>query len=102
MKILAQSNDLQSRITNYIMPYVETKNFNGTVLIAQKAQILYEKSFGFSNEDYAALNESSTVYHVASISKTFTAAAILLLEQQGKLSTTDLVSKYIPDNPKVG
>lgn len=99
-KTLAQSNDLQSRLTDYITPYVETKNFNGTVLIAQNGHILYEKSFGFSNEDYGVANESSTVYHIASVSKPFTATAILLLEQQGKLSTTDLLSKYIPDYPK--
>lgn len=88
---------LQGKIDSYIQPYVLTKNFNGTILLAREGKILYLKSFGYANEDFDILNTNNTVYHIASVSKNFTSAAILLLEQKGLLSTSDLLSKFIPD-----
>lgn len=95
---LSQSaNTLTSKIEEYVAPYVATQNFNGTILVAKGGVVLYENSFGFANADFAILNQSGTVYHIASVSKNFTAAAILMLEERGLLSTQDLLSKYIPD-----
>jgi CubicO group peptidase (beta-lactamase class C family) len=98
-RVCAQTPNLQREIDKYVKPYVETRNFNGTVLVSQKGNLLYERSFGYANEDFSMLNQSSTVYHIASVSKNFTAAAILILEQKGNLKTTDLLTQYIPDYP---
>lgn len=95
----AQTIDIEARIDEYIRPYVETKNFNGTVLVSQKGNVIYERSFGYANEEFGILNHSGTVYHIASVSKNFTAAAILILEQKGALKTTDVLTQYIPDYP---
>jgi CubicO group peptidase (beta-lactamase class C family) len=69
------------------------------VLVAQNEKILFEKSYGSANLEWNNPNASSTKYRLGSITKQFTAASILLLEERGKLSTGDLVKKYMPDAP---
>lgn len=95
----SQQNELTNKIEQYVRPYVETQNFSGQILISRKGEILFNKAYGFANLEFKAPNDLNTIFHVASISKTFTAAAILILEQKGLLNTEDLVSKYIPDYP---
>lgn len=94
-----KQNDLTSKVEGYLKPYVETGNFSGTVLIAKKGKILFHKGYGLASIELNVANGIHTKYHIASVSKTFTAAAILLLEQRGLLSTEDFLSKYIADFP---
>jgi CubicO group peptidase (beta-lactamase class C family) len=71
--------------------------FNGSVLIAQRGVVIYNKAFGwadYTNKDSLRL---SSPIQLASVSKQFTAAAILLLKQEGKLNYDDPVQKYFPD-----
>jgi CubicO group peptidase (beta-lactamase class C family) len=98
-KVFSQEKKLAEKFEQYIRPYVETNNFSGSILISQKGKILFNKAYGFANLEFAVPNDVNTIFHIASISKTFTAAAILLLEQRGLLSTEDALSKYIPDYP---
>jgi len=70
--------------------------FNGNVLLAERGQVVLSKSYGYADEvTKRKLNEQS-VFELASCSKQFTAAAIALLQQQGKLSYDDPLSKWIP------
>ena len=92
----AQGPIIQS-IDKFLSPYVTTDNFYGTVYVARSGKVIYEKSFGKANVEWNVLNVNHTGYHLASVSKPFTSTAILLLEQEGKLSTADPVSKYLPD-----
>lgn len=98
-KMFGQENGLASKVEKYIHPYVETNNFSGNILISQKGKVLFNKAYGFANFEFEVPNKLTTIFHIASLSKTFTAAAILLLEQSGLLSTEDHLSKYIPDYP---
>ena len=78
------------------------QGFNGAVLIAQKGVTLYQGFFGYANlsqKDSLTLNSS---FQLASISKTFTATAALLLAQDGKLNLTDSIQQYIPSFPYHG
>lgn len=78
------------------------QGFNGAVLIAQKGVTLYQGIFGYANlsqKDSLTLNSS---FQLASISKTFTATAALLLAQDGKLNLTDSIQQYIPSFPYHG
>ena len=73
--------------------------FNGNVLVAEKGKVIYRKSFGLANYDtHEQLNDSS-VFELASVSKQFTAAGILLLQQMNKLSLNDSLRKYFPELP---
>ena len=70
--------------------------FNGGMVIAKNGQILFEKYMGSEALDGKVPNTDSTSFHIASVSKTFTAMAVLLLMQEGKLQLDDLFSKYFP------
>lgn len=80
--------------------YTKQNSFNGVVLVAQKGKILLEKGYGYKNAAAKTLNDSNTVFQIGSITKQFTSAIILQLQEQHKLSLQDKLSKYIPDYPK--
>lgn len=77
-------------------------NFNGCVLIMKDKKPFYQKCFGYSDlELKTALNESS-LFDLASISKQFTAMAIMILKKQGKLNYDQRIQDFIPDFPYKG
>ncbi len=69
--------------------------FNGTFLVAVGDEVIYHKAMGYSNAEKKEKNTLNTKYEIGSCSKQFTATAIVKLEQEGKLSLNDSVSKYI-------
>ncbi|HUO39983.1 MAG TPA: serine hydrolase domain-containing protein, partial [Mycobacterium sp.] len=73
--------------------------FSGSVLISQHGQVLLSKGYGFADRAQKIPNGPQTRFLIGSNTKQFTAAAILLLEVQGKLKVTDLICKYIPQCP---
>lgn len=75
------------------------QRFNGNVLIAEKGKIVYEKSFGYADVATKKLNSHTSAFHIASITKTFTATAILQLVEKGKLQLDDPVTKHLKDFP---
>jgi len=70
--------------------------------VARSGKIIYEKGYGLANIEQGVAITPKTVFDIGSTSKQFTAASILLLEQQGKLSVNDDVHKYIPELPDYG
>lgn len=71
--------------------------FSGTVLIAEKGKVIFEKGYGYRNEQTQKQNNEQTIFELASCSKQFTAAAIVLLKREGKLRYEDPISKYLPE-----
>lgn len=90
---------LAHRIAAYARPYVESNNFTGVILVERGGRVLFEKGYGMANYELNVPNTPKARFHIASASKTFTSAAILLLEERGQLSSSDPVAKYIPDYP---
>ena len=74
--------------------------FNGAVLIAHGGRPIFREAYGLANYEFNIANTPKTKFRLGSVGKQFTAAAILLLEQRGKLKVTDSVSQYLPDWPK--
>ncbi len=70
--------------------------------VMKNGKIIYERGYGMADLDHNVANTPITVFHVASMSKQITAASILLLAQQGKLSLDDPARKYIPELPDFG
>ena len=65
--------------------------------VIQDGRFVYQRGYGMANLDYAIPNSPAMVYYVGSVSKQFTAAAIALLAQDGKINLDHPVSKYIPE-----
>lgn len=74
-------------------------NFNGSVLVSKNDTILYKKSKGYSNFEILKPINDTTLFLLASCSKQFTALAIMMLQEEGKLNILDNVNNYIPNFP---
>ncbi|OYU93232.1 MAG: serine hydrolase [Bacteroidetes bacterium B1(2017)] len=72
-------------------------NFNGVVLVANKGKIAYKKAAGLSNIQEKIDLKTNSIFRICSITKTFTAAIILQLLQENKLSLDDKIGKYLPN-----
>src|SRR5215831_19222613 len=70
--------------------------------VMRDGHVIYKRGYGMADLDHDVAISPGSVFHVASISKQFTAAAIVLLAQEGKLSLDDEVRKYIPELPDFG
>jgi len=88
-----------SRMDRIIQSHVDSKQFMGSVLVAQGGKVLLNKGYGSANLEWDIPDSPQTKFRLGSLTKQFTAAAILLLEERGKLRTDDLVTKYLPDAP---
>ena len=87
------------RMDKLVQTFVSDKQFMGSVLVAQRGRILLDKGYGFANIEQRIPNAPSTKFRLGSLTKQFTAASILLLEERGKLSIDDPIKKYLPDAP---
>jgi CubicO group peptidase (beta-lactamase class C family) len=92
------SGELGRKIDEF-MSRLEAWGFSGAVIVAKDGQVAISKGYGLANRELKIPFTPETVSSIGSITKQFTAAAILKLEMQGKLKVTDPVSKYLPDVP---
>jgi len=87
------------RMEQIVQSYVSAKQFMGSVLVAQGNDIVLDKGYGFADIEWNVPNSPTTKFRLGSITKQFTAASIMLLEERGKLSVNDPVKKHMPDAP---
>lgn len=92
-------NQEASAALDQLLSRYSAYGFSGTVLVARRDEVLIEKGYGLADRSLGILNKADTLYYIASVTKTVTAAAILKLEMQGKLDTADVLSKYIGELP---
>jgi CubicO group peptidase (beta-lactamase class C family) len=93
------AQDDLARMEQVVQSYVAGKQFMGTVLVARDGQVLLSKGYGSANLEWDVPNAPNTKFRLGSLSKQFTAACILLLEERGKLKIDDPIKKYMPDAP---
>jgi CubicO group peptidase (beta-lactamase class C family) len=87
------------KLDELVSAYAKLNKFNGSVLVAQKGKVLLEKGYGWKNKKDSLFTSAATVYQIGSVTKQFTAAIILRLEEQGKLRLDDKLTKYFPGYP---
>lgn len=75
------------------------ERFMGSVLVAKDGAVVFEKSFGSANLEWDIPNGPDTKFRIASLTKQFTAAAILLLEERGKLKVEDPIASFLSSAP---
>jgi len=88
-----------ARMEQVMQGYVSAGTFMGTVLVARDGNVVFDKAYGMANVELDVPNTPDTKFRLGSITKQFTAASILLLEERGKLKIDDRVKTYLPDAP---
>jgi CubicO group peptidase (beta-lactamase class C family) len=81
---------------------IDDSNFQGTVLIAKDGEIVFEKSYKYSNVESQTLNTNDTIYEIGSNTKQFTAVGLMMLVEDGKINLDDTLDKYIPEYSHAG
>ena len=95
-KFAAKTKQIETYLTAF-----EKAGFAGTVLVELDGKKVISQGYGFSNIALKEKNTPHTIFDIGSLTKQFTASAILKLEMQGKLSTADSITKYfqpVPDD----
>ena len=87
---------ISKNIDSLLTSYSYYGRFSGTVIVAHKNDVIYQGSFGKADAEANTQNRNESVYGIGSVTKTFTATAILKLVQDGKLSLTDKLSTFFP------
>ena len=87
------------KVDDLLYRYVESGYFHGAVLIARDGKVLCSKGYGMANLEHKVPNTPQTKFRIGSVSKQFTAMAILILHDQGKLNVLNPLEKYIENCP---
>lgn len=91
--------DLSDKLSKYMQAQADVNGFSGTVLIVRKDAVLLRKAYGLADYEWNIKNTIDTKFQLASVTKQFTATAILQLVEKGKLSLDDKLNKFFPDYP---
>ena len=100
--ISAFSQNTNKELINKIDSYLEssvTNGFSGVVLVSKRGEIILSKGYGWADRENKIPNSPSTVFNIGSVTKQFTASAILKLVEQGKIKTSDKISSYFTQTP---
>lgn len=84
----------------YLKAQQEVNGFSGTALVARDGKVLLRKGVGLANREWNIAATPETKFRLGSITKQFTATAIMLLEQRGKLKVEDTLDKHVSDCPE--
>jgi CubicO group peptidase (beta-lactamase class C family) len=90
------------RIDDFMKELHRTRNFNGDVLVAKHGKIIYEKAIGWADYLHRDSLKINSQFELASVTKTMTSTAILMLMERGKLKLDDSVKQFFPDFPYSG
>ena len=101
--LLASSSYGQTKVDKLdklLSAYAAYGKFNGSVLVAEKGEVIYKKGFGLADMEWNVPNQPDTKFRLGSITKQFTAMLIMQLVEQGKVKLDAPISTYLPDYPK--
>ena len=102
LALVVHPEKLSKEIDAFVEKLHRTRQFNGNVLVARKGKIIYERAIGWADYLHRDSLKINSVFELASVTKPFTATAILLLEEQGKLNLDQNVKEFFPDFPYEG
>jgi len=91
--------DRAARMDQVVSAYTKDNGFIGSVLVVDGDTVLLNKGYGMAVAEWNIPNAPDVKFRLGSLTKQFTAALVLLLQQDGKLRIEDPVSKYLPDVP---
>jgi CubicO group peptidase (beta-lactamase class C family) len=97
---IPQRSSLFSLLDAFLTSQVEAQQFSGTVLVARSGHLLLDKGYGLANADRSLVNTPTTLFGIGSVTKEFTAMAILILQERGKLHIHDRICIYLSPCPQ--
>ena len=86
-------------IDRFLSIFHEVGFFSGCALISENNEIIFDKAFGYSDNEKKEILNLNSAFYLASVSKPFTSTAIMILKEERKLSFDDKLSKFFPDFP---
>ena len=92
--------EITLRVEEYMNAAMRINRFSGAVLLARDGQPIVSRGYGMANLEHGVANTPQTVFRLGSVTKQFTALAIVLLQERGKLSVNDPICKYLSDCPQ--
>lgn len=96
----AFAQDNVQKIDALVKQYYDYGQFNGSILVAEKGKIIYEKGFGMANMEWSIPVQPDTKFRIGSVTKQFTAALILQLVGEGKIKLDGKITDYLTDYRK--
>ena len=97
--LAGQEGSLRKKLDDYILTAVEA-GFSGAVLVAKGGEVILHNGYGLADREKNIPVKKDTVFDIGSITKRFTRAAILKLEEQGKLKRSDPLTTFFDDVPE--
>ena len=94
------AEDVAKRAHAYMQAHADARTFSGAVLIARDGATLFSRAYGFANEEWQIRNDTTTRFPIASVTKTFTAALVLKLQEQHLLAIEDPICRHLAPCPK--
>jgi CubicO group peptidase (beta-lactamase class C family) len=91
---------LSAELDTLLQKITKAGVFSGSVLVASNGQVILSKGYGFADREKKISNAAQTKFSIASITKQFTAMAIMMLQEQGKLNVQDKICLYLADCPE--
>jgi CubicO group peptidase (beta-lactamase class C family) len=89
--------ELQAKVDKLFAAWDKPDTPGAALAVVRDGTVIYKRGYGIANLEYDIPITPATIFHVASVSKQFTAFAITLLAQQGKLKFDDDIRKYLPE-----
>ncbi|MDT0125343.1 serine hydrolase domain-containing protein [Paenibacillus sp. RRE4] len=87
---------LESKIHDFFTSLEKDEEYSGSVLISKDDKIWFNRGYNYADREHQVKNTPETKFRIGSITKQFTAMAIMMLQEQGELNVLDQVSKFIP------
>jgi len=100
--LLSHAQEREKALDDFFSTINRNGEISGSVLVAENGKVLYQRSFGYADAEHKIPNAAGTLFQTASVSKLFTAIAVLQLYEHKKLYLNDKFAKYFPDFPYPG
>jgi D-alanyl-D-alanine carboxypeptidase len=90
---------IATSIDQYFRPFIKSDEPGGAVIVVKDGKVIFRKAYGMANLELSVKMEPEMVFCIGSLTKQFTAVAVVRLAEKGQLSLTDPIGKYFPDFP---
>jgi CubicO group peptidase (beta-lactamase class C family) len=98
--MLERGPSAETRLQNIVLELVRRKLFSGAVLVHRGGRLLLHRAFGYADVEAKQINRTDTIFRIGSLTKSFTATAVLQAQEQKLLRLSDPVSRFLPGFPR--